>query len=56
MSDVLDEILDYKRSEVEGAKDACPEGVMRRLAASAPPARPFAEAIAVAPGALANSP
>jgi indole-3-glycerol phosphate synthase len=46
MTDVLDDILDYKRREVEGAKDACPESVMRTLAAAAPAARPFAEAIA----------
>ncbi len=46
MADVLDNILDYKRREVEGAKDACPEDVMRTLAAAAPAARPFADAIA----------
>src|SRR6476646_7008883 len=46
MTHVLDNILAYKRREVEGAKLACPADIMRARAEAATPVRPFAEAIA----------
>jgi indole-3-glycerol phosphate synthase len=45
MAAVLDRILAYKREEVEAAKAALPEVELRRDIASAPPVRPFAEAL-----------
>jgi indole-3-glycerol phosphate synthase len=46
MATVLDSIMDYKRREVEAAKDACPASVLRTRAEAASPVRPFAGAIA----------
>src|SRR6476660_8906723 len=46
MAHVLDNILAYKRREVEAAKLACPPAAMRARAEAASPVRPFADAIA----------
>jgi indole-3-glycerol phosphate synthase len=46
MAHVLDNILSYKRREVEAAKSACPAAAMRARAEAATPVRPFADAIA----------
>ena len=46
MAHVLDNILAYKRREVEAAKSACPPAGMRARAEAAAPVRPFADAIA----------
>ncbi|MFZ1070955.1 MAG: indole-3-glycerol phosphate synthase TrpC, partial [Methyloceanibacter sp.] len=46
MAHVLDNILAYKRREVEAAKLACPTAAMRARAEAAAPVRPFADAIA----------
>ena len=46
MADVLDNILAYKRREVEAAKAACPSHAMHARAEAASPVRPFASAIA----------
>src|SRR6476659_7613169 len=46
MAHVLDNILAYKRREVEAAKSACPPAAMRARAEAATPMRPFADAIA----------
>jgi indole-3-glycerol phosphate synthase len=46
MAHVLDQILAYKRREVEAAKAACPMPAMRARAEAASPVRPFADAIA----------
>lgn len=47
MAHVLDNILAYKRREVEAAKLASPPAVMRTRAEAATPVRPFADSIAV---------
>ncbi len=46
MAHVLDNILAYKRREVETSKSACPPAAMRARAEAALPVRPFADAIA----------
>src|SRR5678816_2202558 len=46
MAHVLDDILTYKRREVEAAKSACPPAAMRARAEAATPVRLFADAIA----------
>ena len=46
MAHVLDNILAYKRREVEAAKAAYPVAAMRARAEAATPLRPFADAIA----------
>src|SRR6476619_150845 len=46
MAHVLDNILAYKRREVEAAKLACRTAAMRARAEAAAPVRPFADAIA----------
>ena len=45
MAHVLDKILGYKRDEVAAAKAAVPEAEMRARADSAPPVRPFFNAL-----------
>lgn len=45
MAEVLDRILAYKREEVAAAKRAVPEAVLRGKAETAPPVRPFAQAL-----------
>ncbi len=45
MAAVLDRILAYKREEVAAAKAALPEAELLRRIESAPPVRPFAEAL-----------
>jgi indole-3-glycerol phosphate synthase len=45
MATVLDNIMEYKRREVEAAKAACPASVLRAKAQAAPPVRFFAEAV-----------
>src|SRR5690554_391573 len=46
MTQVLDNILAYKREEVAAAKAAVGEGALRAEAEQAGPVRPFAEALA----------
>jgi indole-3-glycerol phosphate synthase len=46
MADILERILDRKREELEAARAAVPLAEMQRRAASAPPPRDFAGAIA----------
>ena len=45
MAQVLDDILAYKRKEVEAAKASADAGVLRARAAAQSPVRPFAEAL-----------
>jgi indole-3-glycerol phosphate synthase len=45
VAQVLDNILAYKRKEVEAAKAAVDEAAMRARAMARPPVRPFAEAL-----------
>ena len=45
MAEMLDGILAYKRQEVAAAKAALPEAELRRRIETAPPVRPFTEAL-----------
>ena len=45
MAQVLDNILAYKRKEVDAAKEAVGDGALRAKAEQATPVRPFAEAL-----------
>jgi indole-3-glycerol phosphate synthase len=49
MTSVLEKIVATKRAEIAAARDARPEGELRRAAASAPPARNFFAPLAAGP-------